>query len=348
MVLKKKCDNLLFSSLLNTIGVSGSESKIRNLIRKEISPYVDEVKIDKFGNLIARKKGPAPSVMLAAHMDEVGLMIKHIHKSGRIELAKIGGIETATLLGQIVQIDLGRGKSISGVISSEGLSIGASIEEVPEFYELFVDTGLSKKELNKIGVKEGVPITFSPNAICLGKNDIMVGKAVDDRTGCFILIELAKRLKKNKSEIFYVFTVQEEVGLYGARTSAYNVRPDWGVAVDVSDAEDYSDDPVVRLGGGPVLTLMDSDIISNKCINGWLEEIAKKKKIKLQKNVSESGTTDATDIALSRGGVPSTVLGVCVRNMHSAVGVVDMKDISQAVEVLYELLKNPPKKCIVE
>ena len=347
MAAKKVLDEKVFFKLINTIGVSGSENKIKAIIRKEISPYVDELKEDKFGNLIARKKGPMPSVMLAAHMDEIGLMVKHIHKSGRIEIAVIGGIDASTLLGQLVSLKVGDYK-VQGVVSSEELSTGLEINEIPNFYDIFVDTGLSKKELTTLGVKEGTSITFNPNGGYLGEKEIIVGKAIDDRAGCFILLELAKRLKKNKNEIYYVFTVQEEIGLYGARTSAYNVKPDWGIAIDVSDAEDYTDDPIITMGDGPVLTIMDSDLISNKCINGWIETIAKKKKIKLQKHVSDIGTTDATDIAVSRGGVPSTVLGVCMRNMHSAVGIVSMKDILHCIDILEELMKKPPLHCDVE
>jgi tetrahedral aminopeptidase len=340
----KKCDDKLFFKLLDTIGVSGNERNIRELIKKAIKPYVDEVKIDNLGNLIARKKGPRPRIMLAAHMDEVGLAVRHIHKSGRIEIEKVGGVDSLTLLGQQISLDLGKNKKIRGVISTGELSTGQIMEEIPELRNLFLDTGLTKKELLKMGVSKGTPITFDPNACYLGKKDIIMSKAIDDRAGCFTLIELAKRLKTTKAEIFYVFTVQEEVGLYGARTSAYSVEPDWGIAIDVADAEDYVADPIISVGGGPVLTIMDSELISNKSINKWIENAAKKIKVDIQKSVNASGTTDATDIALSRGGVPSTVLGVAVRNMHSAVSVVSMSDIDKSVAVLHELLKNPKKK----
>ncbi len=340
----KEVDDKLFFKMLDTIGVSGNERNIRNLIKKEIRPYVDEIRIDNLGNLIARKKGPKPRIMLAAHMDEVGLAVRHIHKSGRVEIEKIGGVDSLTLLGQQISLDLGKNNKIRGVISSEELSTGQVMEEIPELQHLFVDTGLTKKELIKMGVEKGTPITFDPNSCYLGKKDIVMSKAVDDRAGCFILIELAKRLKKTSAEIFYVFTVQEEIGLYGAKTSAYSVEPDWGIGIDVADAEDYVQDPVIKVGGGPVLTIMDSELISNKSINKWIVQSAKKIKVPIQKSVSVAGTTDATDIALSRGGVPSTVLGVAVRNMHSAVSVVSMSDIDRAVAILHELLKNPKKK----
>ncbi len=344
MVKVKETNDEFFFEMLDTIGVSGNERNIREMIKKAIRPHVDEIRVDNIGNLIARKKGPKPRIMLAAHMDEVGLAVRHIHKSGRIEIEKIGGVDSLTLLGQQISLDLGKNKKIRGVISTEELSTGKIMEEIPELQHLFIDTGLTKKELLKMGVSKGTPITFDPNACYLGKKDMIMSKAVDDRAGCFILVELAKRLKKTEAEVFYVFTVQEEVGLYGARTSAYSVEPDWGIAVDVADAEDYTTDPVIKVGGGPVLTIMDSELISNKSINGWIEAAAKKLKVEIQKSVSTAGTTDATDIALSRGGVPSTVLGVAVRNMHSAVSVVSMSDIDKAVAVLHELLKKPKRK----
>ena len=257
--LKDKVDVELLFRLLNTVGVSGSENNIRELVMEAIKPYVYEIKIDKFGNLICRERGlvKKPRVMLSAHMDEVGLIVKHIHKSGRLEVSALGGIDPLYLVGQSVAIDLKRKGLIRGIISSKELSTGIRAEEIPRIQDLFVDTGLSKEKLNNLGVDVGTYMTYGPNASFLGSNRVIFGKSVDDRVGCFILIELAKRLSKSKHEVIYVFTVQEEIGLFGAKTSAYNVKPDWGIAVDVADAEDFGDDPVVMLGGGPVLTLRD-------------------------------------------------------------------------------------------
>jgi len=342
MVSKGEVSMSVLFDLLNLIGVSGSESKVRKYIQSVISPYVDEIKVDKMGNLIARKKGTGPSVMLAAHMDEVGLMIKNIHLDGRIEVTGIGAVEVITLVGETVEIISGK-KKIEGVISTKNISRGDEEKNMPKMEDIFIDTCLDKKKLESLGVKVGDSVTFKPRSNYLNNKDLIVSKAIDDRVGCFILIELAKKLKSSKNEIYYVFTVQEEVGLYGAKTSSYSVKPDWGIAVDVIYSEDYVDDPNIKLGDGPVLTLVDSDIISNKHINELIEKAAKKCGIKIQRRVSNMGTTDATDIAMSRGGVPSTVLGIAIKNIHSAIGIASLKDTTEVLTILTQLLRDGVK-----
>jgi len=144
-----------------------------------------------------------------------------------------------------------------------------------------------------------------------------------------------------------VFTVQEEIGLYGAKIATYKIEPDWGIALDSTNADEANDDPVIQLGKGPVLTYMDSEIISNSCLNGWLEQTAKKKKLPLQKKVEESGSSDATKIMISKKGVPSTTVSVPVKNIHSTVGIADMVDIENTVELLYWFFQQKLNKCVV-
>ena len=144
------------------------------------------------------------------------------------------------------------------------------------------------------------------------------------------------------NEIFFVFTVQEEVGLYGAKTSSYTIDPDWAIAVDVTDCNDRLPNASKELGGGPTLTIKDEEMISNPSIDDKILEIAKKKKIPIQPDVSDAGTTDAINIAISKGGVPSTVIGVAVRNLHTTTGLAHLDDIDNAITLLTELLKNPP------
>jgi endoglucanase len=179
---------------------------------------------------------------------------------------------------------------------------------------------------------------------CLGSEKIICGKAFDDRIGCFVLIELAKRLKKSKCEIYFVFTIQEEVGLVGAMTSAYIVEPDWAIAVDTMDASDArGGEPVITLGRGPSITIKDAQMIGDKTLNDYLIKIAKKKKINTQRDVSDIGTTDAASISITRGGVPSTVVGVPIRNLHTATAVANIDDIKNTITILEEFLKNPPR-----
>lgn len=332
----------LLEELLNAFGVSGSEGNIRKIIIHEIKKYVDEIHVDKSGNLIARKKGKKPKVMLAAHMDEVGLIVKNIDLHGRVYFSVIGGIDPLALICQRVSVETKKGL-VFGVITMDDMSNAFDIENKPRLNNLYVDTGLTQNELVKIGVKTGDYIYFKRKTINLGARNILSGKALDDRVGCYILIELAKKLKKIKNEIYLVFTVQEEIGLYGAKTSAYSIDPDWAIAVDVTNADDYAPDATIRMGLGPSITIKDAEMLGNHALNEWITKLAKKYKIPLQFDVSDFGTTDALSIAVSKKGVPATALTVPVRNLHTTIGMVDRNDIDYAIKLLELLLKNQPK-----
>ncbi|MBW3003710.1 M28 family peptidase [Candidatus Woesearchaeota archaeon] len=336
----------LLIKLLDTFGPSGSEYSVRAIIEKEMKDLVDEMYTDKLGNLICHKSGKGGKVMLTAHMDEIGLIIRDIKEDGKIKFSVVGGVDRATLLGQYVAI-LNRENEIvaTGVITYQELQDDLIIEEMPEVEDLHIDTGLKKQGLIKKRIGVGAFAVPFQEARFLGNKDVIAGKALDDRIGCFILIELAKRLKDTDNDIYYVFTVQEEVGLYGAQIAVYKIDPDWGIAVDVTNAEDYEKECVLECGKGPVISVMDAEMISNRCINDWLLEIARKKRIPVQFKVDDTGTTDATKIMLSRGGVPSTVVGVAVRNLHSTISTANLNDIKDAIELLHELMKNPPKVC---
>ena len=334
----------LLKDLIHAHGVSGSEEDVRAVIKEAIKGHVSEMDTDKMGNLIAIKKGPKPKIMLAAHMDEIGLVVKSVSDSGRMSFSPVGGIDPLTLVGQRVHIKAGR-DVMHGVISTEELTDGNDIEEKPRISGMFVDTGLDRKELDKKGVRVGTFIDLEQDSGPLGKDNIIYGKALDDRIGCYILLEVARRLKAKSCEIAFVFTVQEEIGLYGAVTSAYELNPDWAIVVDVINT--YESKDVRRIGKGPCLTIKDSLMITNKCLNSWIEETAKKKDIPIQLDVTDVGTTDALNISISKGGVPSTVLGVCIKNIHSTAGIADLKDVEACIELLVELLRNPLKSCVV-
>lgn len=340
-------DELLIK-LINKFGPSGSEQSVRALIEKEMKQYVDEMYVDKFGNLICHKSGKGRKVMLAAHMDEIGLIIREIKEDGKIKFAIVGGIDPATLLGQYVAIiDRNNNMVCTGVVSYQELQEDLIIEELPEIEDLHVDTGLNKKELTRKKIGIGAYMVPFQEARHLGSKDYIAGKALDDRIGCFILCEIARKLQKTNNDIYYVFTVQEEVGLYGAQVAVYRIDPDWGIAVDVTNSEDFEKESVIQLGKGPIMGIIDAEMISNRCINDWLLDIARKKAIPLQFKVDNTGTTDATKIMLSKGGIPSTVVGVAIRNLHSTISIANMNDIRDAIELIKELLKNPPNKCFV-
>jgi endoglucanase len=332
----------LLSKLINTLGPSGYEDNVRALIKKEITPYVDEVKVDRMGNLIARKKGKGQKLMLAAHMDEIGAMVKAISERGFLNISRIGGIQPISLIGIRVDILRGNKKICKGVISFKELHDDMEMPEaIPKIEEVYVDVGLELEQL-KNKVKIGDYVVPEANFDFLGSENIISGKALDDRIGCYILIEAAKRLKSSPLDIYFVFTVQEEIGLYGAKTSVYDINPDFAIAVDTTIAKDGSIKEH-KLGHGPFLTVKDSELISNAPLNEHIKNLAKKNKIKIQLEVEDAGTTDATNIMLHKGGVPATVISVGIRNIHSTISVANLDDVKKSIELLLLILKNPPK-----
>ncbi|MBS3146787.1 M28 family peptidase [Candidatus Woesearchaeota archaeon] len=334
----------LLKQLIDAYGVSGNEEEIRGLILKNIKKYVDEVTVDNMGNIIAHNKGTQPALMLAAHMDEIGLMIKKIDNSGRIFCSSIGGFDPTILIGQRVHVGP-KGSHLHGVITTDKISTDLELIEKPTLEDIYVDTGLNKAELSKRGIGIGCYVSLETKSGNLGSEDYIQGKALDDRIGCYILVELVKQIQHLKNELYFVFTVQEEVGLYGAKTTAYEISPDWAIAVDVTNADDRTDESSKNLGMGPTITIKDADMIANKCVNEHIVKLSNKLKIPVQLEVSDIGTTDAFNISLSKGGVPSTVVGVAIRNIHTPVGIAHKDDILNCVKLLKELIKNPPKIC---
>ena len=216
---------------------------------------------------------------------------------------------------------------------------------MPEIKKLYVDTGLSKKELIKLDVEIGNYMYIVINSFYLGNKKMIAGKALDDRVGCYILLEIAKSLKNQKSDIYYVFTVQEEVGLYGAKTSVYKLDPDYAIIIDATNSEDHDDSGPKKLGKGPCITVKDAELITNKCLDDMFKKIAKKNKIPIQLEVTEKGTTDALTISISKGGIPCAIVAVPVRNIHTSCGIADLNDISLTIKLVSLFLKSQLKLC---
>ncbi len=335
----------LLEKLMNAIGPSGAEAHVRSVIRKEIENHVDEITIDKFGNLIARKKGSGPKIVLAAHMDEIGLMVKSVRRDGQMQFSTIGGIEPIAVVGQSVKILNGKNKvACKGVISFEELQEDLELDESPKMENMYIDAGIDKKALKKLGIGVGSYAIATNEFTYLGNKKVFCGKAVDNRVGCYVLIELIKKLKKNCcSDLYFLFSVQEEIGMYGVQVSMYKINPDWGIAVDTTNSEDADvDRTIVKMGDGPILTLKDSEIITSKFLDDHIKMLASRKKLPIQLKVEEMGTTDATRIMLHKEGLPSTVLSIAVRNIHSSIGISHLDDVTNAVKLLKELLEKPP------
>jgi endoglucanase len=332
----------MIKELSDAFGVSGDEKQVRKIIHNYIEPHVDEIELHKLGNLLCRKKGKSKdtAVVLAAHMDEIGLMAREIDKQGHIYFSRVGVISKQTLLGQKVHI-LTKKKAIHGVITHKRLHIGEESEAFPEETELYVDTGLNQSQLKKLGIGVGTYIIPERKAVMLGNKNIISGKALDDRLGCVILIELAKAIRNPPSDIYYSFTSQEEIGMYGSKTSMWNLDAACGIAVDVSFATDFSDSGI-RLGKGPVITVKDSDLIANRKLVDSLIGLAKKNKIPYQLEVSDLGTTDALSLSISKGGLPATAVGVPIRNPHSTISIAHMNDVKECIRLLKAFLMQPP------
>lgn len=345
----KRIKNLL-EKLSNAHGISGYEGSVRAIIKKEIESYVDEVKIDAFGNLIAIKKGKSPSVMIAAHMDEIGLMAKYVDDEGFVRFAKVGGWFDQTLLNQRVLLHTKKGV-VAGVIGSKPVHVMETEEKKKaiEAKDMFIDVGASSKDdAIAMGVEPGVPASIDQRLVGLA-NDTVTGKAFDNRAGGAVLITAMQRIAGTnlKPTVIGVFTVQEEVGLKGAKTSAFGLNPDVAIAIDTCIPGDHpgikKTDSAIQLGQGPVITVMDAGgrgIITHPKVLEWLRETAKAKGIPYQMDVTERGTTDASAISLTREGIPSGVISVATRYIHTPVEVLSLKDLEKAAELVVEAIKS--------
>lgn len=336
--------------LSNACGVAGREEEVRAMMKELLKPNVDEIKEDKLGNIIGIRKGKkgAPKVMLAAHMDEIGLMVKNITKEGFIHFTKIGGIDDRILVAQKVLVHTNKGP-ITGVIGSKPPHILKEEEKkkVIEADKLFIDVGATSKEnAQKIGVRIGDPISFDIKFARVGK-DTVVGKAFDDRVGCAALIETLRRLRKVDCTLYAVGTIQEEVGLRGATVAAFQLRPDVGVALDVTIAGDVPGvqevEAPIKMRKGPSLTVSDYGLITHPKVLRWFIDAAEERKVPYQLETGLGGTTDAARIALSRGGVPSGVISIPTRYIHSPASLLSLKDLENTVKLAVAAIKSVHK-----
>ena len=339
----------LLKKLSNAHGVSGSEESLHAVIRKELKGCVDEIYDDRMGNLIAVKKGNKFRVMLAAHMDEIGLSVKYIDDKGFIRFAALGGWYAPTLYNQRVILHGSEGP-LYGVIGGKPPHMMDEDERKKgvKIEDMFIDVGaINREEVENFGISVGTPVTIDREFSRLA-NSRVTGKAFDNRAGVAMLIKTLQQVK-SPFTIYGVFTVQEEVGLKGARTSAYALDPDVAIATDVTIPGDHPGiemkDAPVEMGKGPVVTILDASgrgLIAHKAVVAWLRDVAEEHKIPVQFEVGTGGTTDATAIHLTKGGIPSTTLSIPSRYIHSPVEILDLLDLEASVELLVAALKKKP------
>lgn len=329
-------------------GVSGYEKEIREVIKKYVEPF-GEILEDRLGSLIIKKKGEkeSPKIMLSAHMDEIGFMVKSITKEGFIKFIPLGGWWDQVLLSQRVIIKTSKG-DIIGVIGSKPPHILTEEErkKIVEKKDMYIDIGAkSEEEARAMGVFPGDPIIpwseFSP----LSNPKFLLGKAWDDRVGCALGIEILKELNSinHPNTVYISFTVQEEVGLRGATTSSYLVNPDVGIVLEsdiATDVPGIEQEKPISLGKGPSLILYDATMIPNTNLIRLFIETAESINIPLQFSALERGGTDGGRIHINAKGVPSIVIGVPARYIHSHVSIIHLDDFLSAKKLILEVIKK--------
>ena len=330
----------LLRRLTDTFGPSGHEDAIRDLIRREVRGLGDEVRTDALGNLIVRKRPTATGrrkeaprkIMVAAHMDEIGLAVTHVDSRGFVRFTSIGGIYPRNLPGSRVRFTNGT----AGVIGLEPTERPA---DVPALERMFIDVGATSTR--DCPVKTGDVAAFERPFLDLGGR--VAAKSMDDRIGCTIAIEALRKLGRTPNDVYFVFTAQEEVGTRGAQTSAYGIDPDLGFSIDVTG---WGDTPGMRnldiaLGKGPAIKIRDAGMLSDPRIVKWMTRTAEKNRIPYQREVLLGGTTDARAMQLVRGGVPVGCVSVPCRYVHTASEMVDMRDVENAVKLIAAMLRAP-------
>ncbi len=327
----------LLQQLTETFGPSGYEDNVRRLVRAEVKPLADEIKVDALGNLIVRKK-PAKQtqdtkkIMIAAHMDEIGLIVSHVDDDGFVRFSSLGTLMRRYVLG-------GRVRFLNGVQGVIGYDNLGNINELPTLDKVYIDVGATNRK--DCPVRIGDVAAFERPFAEFGNR--LVSKSMDNRVGVLVAIETLRALKSTPHDVYFVFTTQEEVGTRGATTSAFGIDPDIGIALDVTPTGDtpHGLKMEMALGKGPCVKIQDVGMISDPRIVQWMIRTAEKNKIPYQREVLLIGSTDARAIQNTRAGVPSGCISVPVRYVHSPSEMVDYSDVQNSVKLLAALLRAP-------
>lgn len=329
----------LIKELIETWGPPGHESRIRAAIENHVRGLVDEVRVDRMGNLIALKratvqpKSGAPlRVMLSAHMDEIGFVITHIDDKGFARFSPVGGLRVFTLVGNRVLF-------ADGTVGTIQVERGVRAMEGATLEQLFIDTGALDKKTSPVKVGD-MGAMVGPLVV---RGDRMMGKSMDDRIGCVVAIEALRALKSTPHDVYAVFSVQEEVGLRGARTSAYAVNPDIGIALDVTLTGDTPEAiPMeVSLGKGAAIKVQDSSVIVDARLRNLMVQRAKEGRIPYQLEVLTAGGTDTAAIQMAREGVPAGCISIPSRYVHSISEMLDGRDVQACIDLLAAILSKP-------
>ena len=326
----------LLQQRTETFGPSGHEANVRAIVQAEVESLADELRVDALGNLIVRKRPSnagkdTKKIMIAAHMDEIGIIVSHVDENGFVRFSSIGGVFGRYILGSRVQFLNG----IKGVVGYDRLE---KFNELPAMDKIYIDVGATSKK--DCPVKVGDVAAFDRPFIELG--DRLVAKSMDDRVGVLVAIETLRALKSTPHDVYFVFTTQEEVGVRGAATSAHGIDPDVGIAIDVTPSGDTPNAMKMEmtLGNGPCIKIQDVSLIADPRIVQWMIRTAEKNKIPYQREVLLVGGTDARAIQITRAGVPVGCISIPVRYVHSPSEMVDYSDVQNSVKLLTALLNT--------
>ncbi|MGP4082656.1 M42 family metallopeptidase [Pseudalkalibacillus sp. R45] len=346
----------MLKELTDAKGIPGDESEPREVMKKYIEPYADEVYCDNLGSLVAKKKGSknGPSIMLAGHLDEVGFMITRIDDKGFLRFQTVGGWWGQVLLAQRVTIKTKNG-DVVGVVGSKPphiLSPEARKKPVP-IKDMYIDIGASDKEnALEIGVRPGDSVIPYFEFTVMSNPKMLLAKAFDNRIGCAIVAETMKQLKKIKhpNTVYGVGTVQEEVGLRGAKTTANMIKPDIAFAIDTGipgDTPGVTDrDALSKLGEGPQIIIYDAKTISHKGLRDFVLETAEKNNIPYQIDTTPGGGTDAGNIHITHDGVPAISITMATRYLHTHASMIHRDDYDHTVRLIVELVKGLDEKTV--
>lgn len=324
----------LLKKLTETSSPSGFESTIRDVIRNEISSTPATVRVDTLGNLIVtlgKKTEKGLKVMIAAHMDEIGVIVSHVEKNGLVRFSNLGSIFPRYLSGSRV-------KFLNGVQGSIHTDRPDDLSKILPLEKHFIDVGAASEK--DCPAKTGDVGIFDRDFVDHGKR--VTAKSLDNRSSCAVLIETIKKIRNSPHELVFVFSTQEEVGVRGATTSAYEIEPDLAIALDVTPAGDIMGIKMqTSLGKGPAIKVRDVGMVCDPRVVRWMEETAKKNKLPYQLEVLDIGSTDARAMQISKAGMPTGALSIPCRYVHSPSEMVDLEDMKLAVELLSVLLNNP-------
>lgn len=326
----------LLSDILSGYGPSGREGHVRAIIERALDGHVDSLETDVMGNLIAVKKGDCTGrrIMLSSHMDHIGLAVIDADENGFLRVAAVGGVSAAGMCGVHVVFENG----VQGVVGKDG-----SAKESVTVENLFVDIGAKDRDEALSMVEQGDMCVMKPGMTRLGEHRI-ASPAMDDRIACFVQLEAMLALPEGlKNDVVAVFSVQEEVGLRGAKTVAYQVKPDLGIGIDVTPAGDVPEAAsrlTVKLGGGAAVKIMDRSLICTPDVVHRMLETARENGIAVQREVLPYGGTDGGAIQRSRCGVPTGVISIPCRYVHSTAEMVDMRDVQAAFDLLLAVVQK--------